>query len=245
MFDNPFSRKSALINIMSAACTLGSRQLIRDFNELSFLKANRRIDEFVGNAQERTLEIIKTELLRSNKDHGIFAHNKLIKESKTGIFWAVNTIDSIENFTHRLPFFGTCIALLDNIETATKMHNCNIIAGMFFDPIRDEAFFAEQKNGTFLNNKKLILANQSKTQTMKLNQKNETELCPNFIAGIDKKANRNFGSSAMHMAYVAAGRIDSTQEKIDDIANICTGKLLVLEAKGTIHEEKNIITAAG
>lgn len=232
-------RKSALVNILSAACIEASRQLIRDFNELAFLKANRRIDQFVENTRERALEIIQTQLLKSNPGHGIIYNNATFKASETGLVWIVNPIDCVENFVHRIPFFGTCIALAQE----EKIKNHEAIAAMFFDPIRDETFWAEQNQGTFLNAKKLMLAQLNVSQQMKIHPGKEDFAMPLMVAGCgqtqETRANRNFGSNTMHMAYVAANRLDATYEKIDDIANICTGKLLVIEARGEVVLNKD------
>lgn len=225
---------------MIGACYESAKQLVRDFNELSFLKANKNANEFAENTRKRVLEIIEHQVVKSNTGHGIITNNAIVKPSKTGMFWAINPVDSMTNFIHRLPFFGTSIALLTQlIEAKTlELHNYQVYAAIFYDPIRDDTFWAERKIGTFLNSRKLALAQLNQSQQMKLVEKAE-ETRPNFIAGCANTANRNFGSSVMHMAYLAAGRIDATYERIDDFANVFTGQLLVQEAKGIARFEKD------
>jgi len=53
----------------------------------------------VENTRERTLEIIKTQLLKSNPGHGIVYNNETFKTSETGLVWAVNPIDCVERLT--------------------------------------------------------------------------------------------------------------------------------------------------
>ena len=274
-----FIQKSALINVATNACFNTARNILRDFNEISFLKSNRSLDDFTQTTRVRAISTIKDELLKSNPGHGILTNNEVIKESETGLTWAINPIDCISNFMHCLPFFGICITLIDQSSinksskkdesdnqsrsgitdygssntsnhaipnamldaSAKDIIDYNVLAAIFYDPIRDETFWAEKNSGAYLNSKKLTLISNSQMQ-IKLNQKEVDILKLN--AGCSKSANRNFGSSVMHMAYVAAKRIDSAIEQIDDIANICAGKLLVQEAKRTIKYNNGIITAS-
>lgn len=230
--------KSPLINITNAACLAASRQIIRDYNEVSFLKAHRKLDQFVENTQKRVSKILEQELLKSNMGNGFISQGKLVKQSNTNLYWVINPIDSAENFAHSFPFFGIAIALIEapNLESQIEENikidfvKHAIKAAVFYDPLRDEFFFASDKEGAFLNEKKLTILSV---------QENLKKL----VAGNGKLSNRNFGSSVMHMAYVAAKRLDGAESKLDDIANIYCGLLLLKEAKGIVKINNNTIEA--
>ena len=101
------------------------------------------------------------------------------------------------NYLHGIPHFAISIAL--------KSYN-QIIAGLIYDPLKDEMFYAEKNNGAYLNNQRIKVS------------KNKIEDCL-FVAG--SKINydnelliRNSGYAALDMAYVATGRYDDIFKKI-------------------------------
>lgn len=236
---------------MSDACLESSRQLIRDFKELAFLKNQNNVEKFVQNTQARVAESMQRHLARANISHGMIIANKMVKKSQTGSYWVMNILDSADNFMHHLPFFGISLALLNNLEieedfdfmpiirnltSANLLENnkIEISCGMFYMPMNDENFWAQANYGTFLNDRKLFVV------------KNTNKIMPNLIAGQEKGCNRNFGSSILHMAYFAANRLDGAISKIDDLATFCVGKILIDEARGFAKVENDLmITANG
>lgn len=220
-------RKSALINIMNKVCLEVSRSLLRDFNELNFLKANKNVNDFVSRAKQRVLKDMCAILEQSNVGHGIIYDNAIQKKSDTGFYWAINALDSSLNFMHRLPLFGVVIALLNANENLDNLFSAHIQGAVFYDPVKDELFWAEHHTGAFLNSRRLMIG-QSKSE---------------LIAGAEKACTRNLGSSALHFAYVAAGRLDAAHEKIDDFANIAFGRLIIQEARGSFKQVKDRVIA--
>lgn len=228
-----FTRKSAVINIMEKTCQEASVQLLRDFNELGFLKSNKKLDQFIERTHTRVLQIITTNLLRSNPNHGIIRNNAITKRSDNNFYWMVNPLNGEQNFIHRLPFFGIGIALLEEPYTIQDPLEKNVIAATFYDPLRTELFYAEKDKGTFLNDRKLYAASAN----IKLSSSIATptkDIVEKLIVADNSSSNRNFGSSLIHMAYVAAKRLDSTCEKMDNLTDIAIGKLLISEARGTV-----------
>ena len=61
-------------------------------------------------------------------------------------FWIIDPIDGTTNFLNGVPHFCISIALLVDNE---------IIAGVIYDPIKDEIFYAEKNGGSYLNNKSI------------------------------------------------------------------------------------------
>lgn len=212
--------RSAIINIISQACYEASKDLLRDFGELSFLRANKNVNEFVEKSAQRSFNIIKRILEVNNVGHGFITGNQIIKQSETNIYWVIEAIDNKQNFLHRLPLFGTSIALIDlHGAHVIDFKKVDILNAVYYDPNRDETFWAEKNKGAFLNSRKLLVNQPFLTQ---------------LIAGENELCNRYFGSSALHFAYVAASRIDAACEKIDAQANIAVGTLLIQEARGWI-----------
>ena len=114
------------------------------------------------------------------------------------------------------------------ISIALKSYD-QIIAGLIYDPIKDEMFYAEKNNGAYFNN-----------QRIKVSKKNKIEDCL-FVAGGkidygDELLVRNSGCAALDMAYVASGRYDGYFQKNLNLWDIAAGIIIVEEAGGILNE---------
>ena len=69
-----------------------------------------------------------------------------IKNKDEKNIWIIDPIDGTSNFLHGIPHFAISIALQSYDE---------IICGLIFDPIKNEMFYAEKDNGSYLNNKRI------------------------------------------------------------------------------------------
>ena len=217
---------SANLNIMIKASEKASKVLIRDFGEVEKLQVSTKGPfDFVSNADIKAEKIIIEELNKSKKNYSIICEesgNK-INDDKNN-FWIIDPIDGTNNFLHGIPHFAITIALKSNNE---------IVSGITYDPIKDEMFYAEKNNGAYFNN-----------QRIRVSKKNNLENClfgtgDNGIKEVKVKKNikiRNFGSSALDMAYVASGRLDGYFQKNLNIWDIAAGILLVKEAGGIVND---------
>ena len=217
---------SANLNIMIKASEKASKVLIRDFGEVEKLQVSTKGPfDFVSNADIKAEKIIIEELNKSKRNYSIICEesgNK-INDDKNN-FWIIDPIDGTNNFLHGIPHFAITIALKSNNE---------IVSGITYDPIKDEIFYAEKNNGAYFNN-----------QRIRVSKKNNLENClfgtgDNGIKEVKVKKNikiRNFGSSALDMAYVASGRLDGYFQKNLNIWDIAAGILLVKEAGGIVND---------
>ena len=213
---------SANLNIMIKAAEKASKVLIRDFGEVEKLQVSiKGPSNFVTNADKKAEKIIIEELSKSRKKFSILSEEiGEIKNSDINNVWIIDPIDGTTNFLHGVPHFAISIALKSNNE---------IISGLIFDPIKNEMFYAEKNNGTYFNNKR-----------MKVSRKKILEECL-FATGGKKeiKSNlntRKFGSAALDMAYVAAGRYDGYFQNHLHLWDIAAGIIIVKEAGGKINE---------
>ena len=104
-----------------------------------------------------------------------------------------------------------------------------IKAGLIFDPIKDEMFYAEKNNGSYLNNKRIRVSKKKNINECLFasNGKNLEML---------SLLKRNSGSAALDLAYVASGRFDGFfQEKLN-LWDIAPGIVLIEEAGGIINK---------
>ena len=143
------------LNIMIKACEKASKSLIRDFGEIENLQVSMKgPSDFVTNADKKVEKILIEELLRAKKNYSVISEESgLIKNADEENIWIIDPIDGTSNLFHGIPHFSICIAL--------KSHGA-ITAGLVFDPIKDEMFFSEKGNGSFLNNKRIRVSKKKK-----------------------------------------------------------------------------------
>ena len=207
---------------MIKASEKASKSLIRDFGEIENLQVSMKgPSDFVTNADKKVEKILIDELSKAKKNYSILSEESgYIKNDDEDNIWIIDPIDGTTNLFHGVPHFCICIAL-KSYEVITT--------GLIFDPIKDEMFYAEKNNGSYLNNKRI-----------RVSKKKNLNEC--LFASNGKKyknvqlANRNSGSAALDMAYVASGRYDGFFQENLNLWDIAPGILLIQEAGGIINK---------
>ena len=210
------------LNIMIKAVEKASKSLIRDFGELENLQvALKGPSDFVSSADKKVEKILMDELSKSKKKFSFLTEESgYIKNDDKENIWIIDPIDGTTNFLHGIPHFGISVALQSNKE---------IVSGLIFDPIKNEIFYAEKNNGTYLNNKRVRVSNKKKI-----------EEC--LFASNGSKFNdveftiRKSGSAALDMAYVSSGRFDGFFQNNLNLWDIAAGIILIKEAGGIIND---------
>src|SRR3954454_433551 len=96
---------------------------------------------------DRASEKLVVERLRSHcPQHSIMAEEGGGHEGPAEYRWYVDPLDGTTNFAHSFPMFNVTLGL----ERAGEM-----IAGVVFDPLRQEMFTAERGSGSYLNNRRI------------------------------------------------------------------------------------------
>ena len=211
---------SPILNIMIKASEKASKILIRDFGEVEKLQVSLKgPNNFVTNADRKAEEIIINELEKSKKNFSFLTEESgFIEKYDKDNFWIVDPIDGTTNFLNGVPHFCISIALLNNDE---------LIAGVIFDPIKDEIFYAEQNGGAYLNNKSIRVSKKSKLSECLYGVNFRENLPENFII-------RNTGSAALDLAYLSSGRFDGCLHKNVNLWDIAAGTVLIKEAGGIV-----------
>ena len=139
---------SANLNVMIKACEKASKILIRDFGEVEKLQVSKKGPlDFVTNSDLKAEKIIIEELKKARPNYSIISEEdgSETNDDKDNI-WIIDPIDGTTNFLHGIPHFAISIALKSKGE---------IIAGIIYDPIKNELFYAEKNNGAFFNNQRV------------------------------------------------------------------------------------------
>ena len=149
--------------------------------------------------------------------------------------WVVDPLDGTTNFLHGIPHFAISIANEEDGE---------LVAGMIYDPLRDESFWSVRGSGAFLNNHRLrvsarkdmgdaVLATGLPFGDRPGKQEALATLEP-VMAGT--AGLRRFGAASLDLAYVAAGRFDAFWEFGLSPWDVAAGILLIREAGGFVTE---------
>jgi len=207
---------------MIKAVEKASKVLIRDFGELENLQVTQKgPKDFVTSSDKKVEKILIEELEKSRKNFSFLTeeNGKIENKDKENI-WIIDPIDGTNNFLHGIPHFSISIGLQSNNE---------IIAGVIFDPIKNELFFGEKNNGAYINNHRI-----------RVSKKNKLDEClfASGNTGIDAKnlSTRNLGSAALDMAYVGAGRFDGYFQNDLNIWDVAAGIIIVKEAGGEVND---------
>ena len=239
-------RGSANLNLMMKSARHAAKSLLRDFGEVENLQVSMKgAGDFVSKADLAAEEIIKEELLGGRPTYGWLAEEsgEMIGADPTRR-WLVDPLDGTTNFLHGLPHWAISIAL---------EHKGQIVAGVILDPIKDEIFFAEKGQGAWLNETRLRVSARIRLmesifatglqptieQNGHLSGLEEIKRLLPVCAGI-----RRWGSAALDLAYVAAGRYEGYWERGLNAWDLAAGLIILRESGGLaepINSEKNIL----
>jgi myo-inositol-1(or 4)-monophosphatase len=226
---------SAVLNLMIGAARKAARQLLRDFGEVEQLQVSRKgPGDFVTAADRRAEEIVRDELARARPDYGFLMeesgrHGDGTEQS----VWIVDPLDGTTNFLHGLPHFAISIALQQAGE---------LVAGLVFDPIKDELFLAEKGRGAWLNDRRVRCSARADLPQAVigcglpvLDWVGRATFDAQYAAVADHVAGlRRFGVASLDLAYVACGRFDGFWEIGLKPWDIAAGLVLLREAGATI-----------
>lgn len=231
--------RTALINVMANAATKVARRMVRDFGEVEQLQVSKKGPaDFVSTADLRAERDLKAELGRARPTFGfLMEESGAVEGEDKSSRWIVDPLDGTTNFLHGIPHFAISIAVEVNGE---------ITSGVIYDPIRDETFWAERGSGAYLNDRRLRVSAREKlpdavfaTGIPFLGRDGHAEFLASLEAVMPEVAGvRRFGSAALDMAYVAAGRYDGFWETGLSYWDIAAGLIIVREAGGFVTDFK-------
>ena len=147
--------------------------------------------------------------------------------------WLIDPIDGTTNYAHGVPFYSVSIGL---------MAGDRILAGVVYDPSRDELFHASEGGGAWLGDQPLKVSETRVLEDSLLVTGFPYDLRTNPDNNLDhysafalrSRAVRRLGSAALELAYVAAGRFEGYWELRLNPWDWAAGVLLTREAGGVV-----------
>ena len=237
---------SGLIRVMEKAARKAGGRLRRDFGEIEHLQVSRKgPSDFVSKADEASERTIWDELRAARPDWGfLFEEGGEIEGDPTKPRFIVDPLDGTTNFLHGLPHFAISIAVQEPRLDGRGWGE--VTAALIYQPITDESFWAEKSRGAWLQDRRLRVSSRRHLDESLIAtgipfaeygdagqwSKIYRALAPQ-VAGI-----RRFGSAALDLAWVAAGRYEGYWEAGLKPWDTAAGCLLVREAGGFVSDWK-------
>lgn len=233
------SRPSPVGSVMIKAARAAGSALARDFNEVEFLQVSKKGPaDFVSNADHRAEEIIFDQLSKARPGYGFVMEERgVVKGTDKTNRFIVDPLDGTLNFLHGQPHFAVSIGL---------EREGQLFAGVVYDVAKNEIFWAERGRGCWLENRKLKVSARRNlgesviatgTPWMGKGERAHKKFWGEMMAMTPSVAGiRRYGSAALDLAYVAAGRFDGFWERGLNAWDIAAGIVLVEEAGGIVTE---------
>jgi myo-inositol-1(or 4)-monophosphatase len=222
-----------LVQVASEAARAGGRELQSRRHLKRQISFKHEID-LVTDADKASEAKILALIRERFPDHGILAEEQGQASGSAPYRWIVDPLDGTTNYAHAVPHY--CVSI------AVEGRGGRLLAGVVFDPIREELFTAALGQGAFLNRERLHVSSTAALGESLLAVGFPYDLWshPEQPLALFKRfaqrarGMRRMGAAALDLAYVAAGRFEGFFEYRLKAWDVAAGALLVTEAGGTI-----------
>lgn len=233
---------SGLMTIMDRAARKAGTRLRRDFNEVQHLQVSRKGPaDFVSKADQQSERTLYDELSHARPDWGfLLEEGGDIPGDPNKPRFIIDPLDGTSNFLHGIPHFAISIAVEEPMANGSR----EITSALVYQPLTDESFWAEKGRGAWLQDQRLRVSARRNladclvaTGIPFLGHGDFAQWSRIFgaiapeVAGI-----RRFGSAALDLAWLAAGRYDGFWESHLSPWDTAAGILLVREAGGFVSD---------
>jgi myo-inositol-1(or 4)-monophosphatase len=225
----------------AAAIAMEAGALVRSFYESGVETEYKGEADLVTEADRASERLIVERLSTRFPSHGVYGEEGTRGQMESEYRWYIDPVDGTTNFAHRYPVFCVSMGLEYRAPGLSAEEEGQIIAGVIFDPTRNELFVAEKGQGAYLNGRRIQV---SKTATVSESllatgfPSRKRHQNPNiyFYQELTMRSHglRRAGSAALDLAYTACGRFDGYWEFNLNPWDTSAGFLLVTEAGGTL-----------
>jgi len=205
-------------------------------NDSSGIACKATIRDVVTEADRIVENFVIQKIHERFPEHGIYGEENGHINSGSPYCWVIDPIDGTASYIHNQPGYSISIALQYQGQSQY---------GAIYCPVLQELFAAEQGRGAFCNGEKIQVCDhgslaESQVSTgfscLRAGWKKRNNL--SYFCEIAKEARevRRFGSAALDLCFVAAGRLDAFWELNLQLYDIAAGTLIVSEAGGQISD---------
>ncbi|MBS1787796.1 MAG: inositol monophosphatase [Acidobacteria bacterium] len=208
--------------------------ILQDFAARGFRIEHKGRINLVTEADLASEQHIKALISSQYPAHRILAEESGASAHETDEYtWIIDPLDGTTNFSHGFP----CYAVSIGVE-----HKGQSVAGVIYDPNRDEMFAAERGAGAICNGEKI--------QVSEIDTLEKALLVSGFPYDVRERMNeylpawreflnhaqavRRLGAAAIDMACVACGRMEGFWEKGLNAWDVAAGWVIIEEAGGRV-----------
>ncbi len=207
-----------------------SGALINNFAERKIPFELKGDFDLVTEADRACEELIVSRLLSHFPSHSIVGEEGGERRNSSEYCWYVDPVDGTTNFAHGFPVYNTTLGLAKNGE---------MIAGVIFDPTRNEMFAAEKGGGAYLNGHRIHVSKAKRVEDSLVatgfpsrRRRENINIHFYYQLALESHGVRRAGAAAIDLANVACGRLDAFWEFGLNPWDMAAGILLIAEAGG-------------
>jgi myo-inositol-1(or 4)-monophosphatase len=215
--------------------------LLRDFYHRGVATEYKGDVDLVTEADRASEKLIGARLKAAFPSHGIYGEEGTRSGLDKEFRWYIDPLDGTTNFAHGFPAFCVVLGCERRDSTLAADQDGEMVAGVIYDPLRDEMFSAAKGAGATLNGRAIHVSKATMLQESLIATgfpSKKRHLTPNvhFYQEFTLRSHgvRRAGSAALDMAYVACGRLDGYWEFKLNPWDTSAGYLLVEEAGGKV-----------
>jgi myo-inositol-1(or 4)-monophosphatase len=197
--------------------------------------------DLVTAADRASEEFIKQRLTAEFPEFGIYGEEGTRVGMAQEYRWYVDPLDGTTNFAHGFPVYCVSMGLERRTSGLAADKDGELVAGVIYDPMRDELFTAEKGAGAYLNGRRIAVSKtpelgEALVATGFPSRKRHDNPNIHFYQEFTLRSHgvRRAGSAALDLAYTACGRFDAYWEFNLNPWDTAAGALLVTEAGGTM-----------
>lgn len=227
---HPFNDNTEWEKLLDGVAELAKQEVLSRFERV--VAEEKQDGSLLTEADTEMQKQTQTFLEKHWPEYAFLGEESSTKEQETAMnsesgCWILDPVDGTSNFAIGVPFYAVSLALMIKGE---------LVAGLVYDPSRNEMFAARKDLGATLNNKPLI----AKTSKQKVKQTSglidfkrlSPEMATKIAVEIPYSSQRSFGSVALDWCWIAAGRGQIYLHGAQNIWDYAAGWLILEEAGG-------------
>jgi len=232
----PADERSEFLNTAVTAAQSAGKIIRENLGHMSKNDISQKKESDFVTWVDKESERIIIETIKGRFPEHSFLAEESVHESDTGNYrWIIDPLDGTTNYIHQYPVFSVSIALEYHGER---------IAGVIYDPLRNDLFTAEKERGAFLTGNRIAvspvidLKDSLICTGFPFRQKEHIDRYLMLFKNIFNRVSdmRRAGSAALDLAYLACGRCEGFFEIGLSPWDIAAGALMITEAGGLVTD---------
>jgi len=215
--------------------------LLREFYHRGVRTEYKGDVDLVTEADRASEKLIVARLHEALPEHGVYGEEGTRQGLEREFRWYIDPLDGTTNFAHGFPVFCVVLGCERRAPGLKSEEDGEMVAGVIYDPLRDEMFSAWRGGGAWMNGERIHVSKAMKLQESLIatgfpSHKRHASPNVHFYQQFTLRSHgvRRAGSAALDLAYVACGRLDGFWEFQLNPWDTSAGYLLMEEAGGKI-----------